>query len=279
LLVASLGIDRRAQVRRVALGSEFAVGAELPALLPDPSPPVNADEALVVSAAGEAVAFGLSRLGDALHVMQLAPVRRELGTLPLAQERWITGCADEQRFGFAVGNGRMVQLGELRRDGTALRVVSWPALPLATSRAIHPELGERDRVRRLCTPYGALLVARAADDQLLAVACAALDAPCRVLPIASKVEHFALLQTPRGALIAYAGSVFPQVWLRSLDLATRELDPARIPAACWARGGLCGRPTLARLGQRVLLLTPDKTDLLALESADDGESWSAPPVL
>jgi hypothetical protein len=80
-------------------------------------------------------------------------------------------------------------------------------------------------------------------------------------------------------LIAYAGRDNAQVRIRSLDVARRKLGAERIPAACWSNGGLCARSSLARLGHRILLVAPEKTDLLALESGDEGATWTAPSIL
>jgi hypothetical protein len=88
-----------------------------------------------------------------------------------------------------------------------------------------------------------------------------------------------VLATEHGALVAYAGATTAQVRVRSIDLMQSTLGPERVPAACWSKSGLCARPTLARVGSRIMLFAPEKTDLVALESADEGESFSTPPVL
>ena len=71
----------------------------------------------------------------------------------------------------------------------------------------------------------------------------------------------------------------PQIRVRSIELEPARLAPERVPAACWTAQGLCARPTLARLGRRIVLVAPEKSDLRALESPDEGESWSPVPVL
>ncbi|HEX6240368.1 MAG TPA: hypothetical protein VFZ61_05725, partial [Polyangiales bacterium] len=250
-----------------------------PALLPSAAPVVGADEVLLLSGDGDAVALGLERDAGVLRVLQLAPSKAELTTLPAGDRRWLAGCADARQVGFVAGSGDRVRVGVLRRDGTSPAASVWTELLLSVEHAIDPEHPERDQVRSVCLPGAVLVVARAANDELRAAVCRVDRPDCSVLTLAPGAGRFALLPTRQGALIAYAGIEQPQVRVRTLDLGALTLSPERVPAACWTRGGLCGRPTLARLGQRILLLTPDKTDLLALESADEGQTWSAPPVL
>jgi hypothetical protein len=75
--------------------------------------------------------------------------------------------------------------------------------------------------------------------------------------------------------VAFAGAKnTAQIRLQTLDVRGQLLGTERVPAACWApRGGLCGTPTLQRVGQRLLLGAREGTDLMLLESADLGESW------
>jgi hypothetical protein len=141
------------------------------------------------------------------------------------------------------------------------------------------ERPNRDRAITVCKAQGALVVVREVNDQLSAIVCRDLDAPCQKLQLASEVEHFSVLANERGALIAYAGKAAAQVRVRSIDSERGTLGPERIPAACWSKTGLCSTPTLARVGRRIVLAAPEQTDLLMLESADEGESFSAPPVL
>jgi hypothetical protein len=144
---------------------------------------------------------------------------------------------------------------------------------------IDSEHPDRDRVALVCKQQGALLIAHDADDRLSAIACSEASGTCHKHHVASDVTHFSLLATGRGALIAYAGRDAAQVRVRAFDGAREALGPEHIPAACWSKRGMCGKPTLARLGRRILLVAPEKTDLLALESTDEGATWTAPPVL
>jgi hypothetical protein len=150
---------------------------------------------------------------------------------------------------------------------------------LQLAAAVDPETPSKDRVVRVCLPDAGLVVARGADDTLSAVVCRHGAASCERVRVAADVTYFSVLATARGVLLAYAGSEAAQVRVRTLESQRAHLGPEQVPAACWSRAGLCMRPTLARLGRRILLVAPDKTDLLALESADEGQSWRAPPLL
>ena len=118
-----------------------------------------------------------------------------------------------------------------------------------------------------------------ANAELSIVVCRHGHSGCTRVPVASGVHHFSTLATARGLLVAYAGDEQAQVRTRTFDLDPGRLGPELVPAACWGKSGLCVRPTLARLGRRIVLVAPEKTDLLALESSDEGQHWRAPPVL
>jgi hypothetical protein len=53
-----------------------------------------------------------------------------------------------------------------------------------------------------------------------------------------------------------------------------KVSERRVVAGCWdPAAGLCGAPTLAALGSRIVLASRDGADLRALESRDVGVSW------
>jgi hypothetical protein len=170
-------------------------------------------------------------------------------------------------------------IGSLARAAEGDGAHVWSTQLVSIEQAIDRDDAQHDRVRTLCGAQGVLVVLREADDRLSALTCRDGDSACRKLSLASEVNQFSALLGERGALFAYAGKERAQVRVRSLDLATLKLGPERIPAACWSKSGLCTSPRLARVGARVVLTAPDKTDLLVLESADEGASWSAPSVL
>jgi hypothetical protein len=119
-----------------------------------------------------------------------------------------------------------------------------------------------------------MVLLRDAKDTLRAVVCEP-GQPCSVSALASAVQGFAFELHDDQLLLAYAGvQNVAQIRLLTLDTQARVSVPERVPAACWApRGGLCGTPVLARVGQRLLLGAREGTDLMLLESPDDGASW------
>jgi hypothetical protein len=191
---------------------------------------------------------------------------------------WLAACAADRRVTFAFGAAGQARIGALV-PASSERVRSWAELALPMRQVIDGEYPDRDRVALVCKQQDALLIAHGADDRLTAVACSEPAQHCRKLHIASDVVRFSVVATSRGALIAYAGAQAAQVRVRSFDSTQVALGPERIPGACWSKRGMCSKPALARLGGRILLVAPEKTDLLALESADEGETWSTPPVL
>jgi hypothetical protein len=280
LVLATLSAERRTAVQEFTLPRGFSVGTDLPALSAIRSWPARVDDALVLAAGGEALAFGLERDAAGVRLLQLTAERTApLATLPAGASPWLVGCAEDGRAGAAFGNGAQLALAELTHTAAGWAPHMWPPLDLPLSAAVDLETPSKDRVQRVCLPDAALLVVRGADDALSAIVCRHSAPTCERVPVAAGVSYFSVLATARGALLAYAGSEAAQVRLRTLETATARLGPDQVPAACWARTGLCTRPTLARLGHRIVLVAPEKTDLLALESADEGQSWRAPPLL
>jgi hypothetical protein len=280
LVLATLDAARRTQIQEFALPPGFAVGAELPALGPVRSWPASVDDAVVLASAGDALAFGVERTATGVQLRWLTPDGAQLlATLPASETSWSAGCADDGRAGVAFGTATQLRVAELTRTARGFQPQVWEPIALPLRGAIDSELASRDRVQRLCLPDAALLVVRGNDDQLSAIVCRHSAAVCEQLHVASGVSYFSALATPAGALLAYAGSETAQVRVRTLDLKATRLGLEQVPAACWGHSGLCKRPTLARVGRRIVLLAPEKTDLLALESADEGQSWRAPPVL
>ncbi|MEY4508453.1 MAG: hypothetical protein RLZZ450_575 [Pseudomonadota bacterium] len=121
------------------------------------------------------------------------------------------------------------------------------------------------------------MLASVLDEQhaLWTVFCPQHGDTCELSRIAENVDSYAALQTEQSILFAYAGPAeTPQIYTRSVDLRGVPTSAAHTPSTCWLpRGGMCGAPTLARLGRRVVLAARDGTDLAAVESPDLGHSW------
>ncbi|HTU59396.1 MAG TPA: hypothetical protein VMF89_13195, partial [Polyangiales bacterium] len=236
------------------------------------------DQALLLASAPEPLVLGITRAGSGWQLSQAsAHASQPLATLESAEPAWLSACTDGARALFALGDGQRVQLGSFTPGARDVRL--WSVQTAEVVQAIDPEQPQLDRVRVLCGTQAALLLVRERDRRLSALICRDREQSCHKLTLASDVSQFSALLGAHDVLIAYAGRDRPQVRVRSLDLAQLKLSAERVPAACWSKSGLCARPSLARLGERVVLAAPEGTDLLLLESADEGQSWSTPPVL
>lgn len=205
----------------------------------------------------------------------------ESGAQPLAsfandRVPWATACAHNDALYYAAGDGSSLVIGKVR--GQVVR--TWEPVPFASEHAIDERDPRRDKAIVACHAAGAVTVVSAADGALKAIQCTEESATCRVHTVAPKAQSKAVLPTPSGLLVAYSESVErPQIFVRRLDVARSALYEPVVPAACWEGGrGLCGEPLLAQLGGRVVLGASEGAELLLLESADEGASWSAPPV-
>jgi hypothetical protein len=285
LLVLAEASGQRHELREFALPSEPVDKAisELPPLpaLHDGAAFAAAD-AWLVSLAGEPVTMLVTRSEQRLELARLGPA----GPAPLAQiegaaeSAWLSGseCPDGAALSF--GSERAIVVARLSPEGA---LTAWPALSWGVREVNHDREPVYDRLRNVCLPEGrALALVRDRDDKLQAVACAQGGA-CQVSLVASNVVSFAALvlepELKKGAkprvLVAHAGSKnLAQVQLRELDFDGGLRGDARTVSACWAPlGGLCGAPLFSRAGSRILLGTREGTDLLMLESPDEGARW------
>jgi hypothetical protein len=191
--------------------------------------------------------------------------------LPAGTGAWLTGCTDGAESGFVFGTEQALVLGTLRDHG---HVAAAP-VALALGAPIDAEDRGRDRVRRLCVASGMLASALDVQHQLWAIYCPRDGSSCERELVAREVESYAVLTTERSVLFAYAGSVdAPQIRTRSTDLTGVPSGPESTPSVCWKpSSGMCGAPSLAQLGRRIVLSARDGTDLSAIESPDLGHSW------
>jgi hypothetical protein len=286
LVVVAEASEQRRELREFALPSEPVDKAtsELP-----PLPAVHAggafavDDAQLVTLAGEPLTLLVRHGTERTELARLgAEGPQALGQIDGASERaWLAAseCADGVTLSF--GDERALRVARLSLEGA---LTAWPALTWGVRDVIHDREPAYDRVRNVCLPDGRVLsLVRDRDDKLQAIACAPGGAACKVELIASNVASFAALllepEPKKGAkqrvLVAHAGSKnLAQIQLRELDLDGSVRGDARTVSACWAPlGGLCGAPVLARVGARVLLGAREGTDLMMLESPDDGTRW------
>lgn len=271
-------LNRAKTVRDLLFSEALMVDETLPPIVPAPAwEAEQQDVVLFASAArmwalasGHDETMGTLSLADSAGSEPLVSFARP--TLP-----WVTGCSEQDGIGYVTGDGATLVLGRVTE--TARR--AFEPVAVATRDVIHDTDPGQDRVVRLCRKDGALSVVHTSDDELIAVFCADGEANCRSLSVAKDVRSFAALASAQGAIIAFSGdSTTPQMFVRTLDVARATLSEARIPSACWASSrGMCGRPILARLGARVVLGARQGTDLVLLESADEGVRWTTPSVL
>jgi hypothetical protein len=256
--------------------AETLFDPHLPALAPSQRAESHADLLLVT---GSTQSFALAsdvREGQAA-LTQLQPEGpRPLASFASAEAPWVVACARGDGLDFATGTKGELRIGRVRGAATTL----WDAVALPTSAVVHASDVEKDAVRLSCADERAFALVRDAQHALTALVCSEGTSACRSKQLAVGAHAMTLLAVPGHMLVAHAGDdEHPQVLLTRLKLTDLGSKPSRAPAACWAGSrGLCGPPHLARLGTRVILAGHDDTDLSLLESADEGLTWTAPPV-
>jgi hypothetical protein len=197
-------------------------------------------------------------------------------TLPLpaadGSGAWALSCsAGERRY---LAYGSLSQLRLARVDGTSPSV-ELARRDVALKAPIDADNPAFDQVRLICRDQRAQLLFIDAAQRLSALNCRADDCAAPK-SVAESVASFAALIDESGSLLAFsAGYQAPALRVISLDADGTARGPAVTPGACWEPvGGFCGTPTLLRDAQRVVLLAHDGADLLALESTDQGASFS-----
>lgn len=280
LLMATAAPGGQQRLQEFALPPGFAVGVALPPAVSLHAWPSVVEQTLVLSAKPAPAVFGLQREGAVARLVRVsAGGVQPLARLHSGSASWLSGCAADMRAGVAFGDGTHLLLASVDLTNGTSQPELWPELAWSAPNVIDDDAAFRDRIVVSCLPGAVLVVAHDAGDELSALVCRLGETQCTRLSIARAVTHLSVLRSGRGALVAYAGDDAPQIRVRSIDAEAARLGPELVPAGCWTTHGLCKRPTLARLGQRVVLLAPDKTDLLALESEDEGRSFRPVPVL
>ncbi len=252
-----------------------AAGEALPPLAPSGATWSVAQPAGALVTRGGSAPVVLSTLSNMGATQVLASTRNgsvELASLTGEGPAWTLSCVGAEGTGFAAGSATQLVLGEFA--GNHAR---WEPLTVSLGNPIHESDRTRDRMQLLCTPAGLLAFALDLDHELHSIHCARGEPRCVRSTVAERVGSFALSADENGVLLALGGTdAAPQIRVTTADWRGVAHDQERIPSVCWApRGGLCGHPTLASLGSRIVLATRDGTDLLALESADSGVSWSS----
>lgn len=139
--------------------------------------------------------------------------------------------------------------------------------------AVHSEDARLDRVRLVCREDAAQIFWITGPLELWTSVCAAdsCSAPQR---LAKAVSSVSVLPTPTGSVLAL-GNPADQVRVLRLDLRGDPVAAPISPAACFEPpSGMCGTPLLAADAQRIVLTARDRSELLALESTDGGETFT-----
>lgn len=277
IVVAAESSDGATELREFELSEEAqaSANAEMPPLAPARTwSPRSSGPTLVLSSETGAKVLGVSA-GEGTSVLQAlsADGAEPLAELPSGASPWVVGCTDARGLGFAFGHGDKLMVGARADDGTVTR---WAAVDLTLRDVVDEREPARDRVVRLCgVANGALLVALDRSDRLHVVRCLDGEPTCHVEPIAHAVRSFAALAHGAHLTVAYAGDgEASQVRVRTAPVSSADRGEEQVPAICWSDArGLCGAPSLAYVGGRLLLGAREGTDLMLLESADDGKSW------
>ncbi|MGD8860429.1 MAG: hypothetical protein PVI30_10475 [Myxococcales bacterium] len=217
--------------------------------------------ALVAEPRGDGSAFRLHAYDDGRPPELVAELEGE--------GAWSAACrAGEVRW-VVMGTDRALALARLAED----TIRALPAQTIALGDPLHPSDPDKDRVRLLCEPERATLVALDAEGALSSLHCTpgtctrGADGP-------TGVAAFDAATLGEVVLVAHSGKQDPVIQVARLDPDGARLGSAAVRAACWdPSGGMCGAPTLLVDGKRVVLASRDRSDLLAIESVDGAESW------
>jgi hypothetical protein len=204
-----------------------------------------------------------------------AAIKREptqLVELPGKGAPWLASCLGSQGLGIAYGNAERLILGSLGVNASHW----WSPIQADLGEGVqHPLDASEDRVLRLCDTQDAMALVLDAKGKLSLLRCVIGESACERRELVRDVQSFAALDTGKSILVASAGAAEEaQIRVQRFDRVGKPLGTIQTPSPCWSpKGGLCDQPYLRKLGSRILLAGRDQTDLLVMESSDDGLSW------
>jgi hypothetical protein len=277
VIIAAQTAQGATEIREFALDRESEASAQpdMPPLAPSRTWNARAKgDPLLLAREGAPLALLAGSADKATSLYQLTPdALQTLATLPGEGKAWVTACSDDAAVQLAFGHDHALIIAR-RREGAPLE--PWESLPIELRDVVDTRDAAYDRVRPLCGAGDALrTLVHDKRERVLLVTCKPGEPRCTQEAVAADVHGFsALIDGPR-LIVAYAGAGNAgQVRVRSMSLAAADAAEEQVPAVCWSDArGLCGTPTLALLGERVLLGAREGTDLRVLESADSGLSW------
>lgn len=265
-----------AQLRSFPLVAQPAQpdGERMPPLQASSSTPVGERSGAELSETGRnAAVIGFSAKNGTTELVSHGTTgTRVLASLDGTGTPWVVTCSSIEGGGFLAANDRSWVLGTLEREPARL----WHAAATSLEEVFHESDRSRDRVRLFCWERGLVAVFLDRTQRLAALDCASAADSCVPVTIAEQVSSFAAIAHEDGLTLAFVGDdEAPQLRVRTLSSSGILQGEQRAPSVCWApHGGMCGHPTLAKLGARIVLGARDGTDLLALESADGAASWT-----
>jgi hypothetical protein len=274
-LLARSNEEGAVEVRRFAMPEPPAEGEKpRPAApraqfaLPTQAPP---HDALLLPGLPRAAVLAEPREGRSaflLHVYDRDDPAETLAELD-GDGAWIAACDAQEVRWVAVGTARSLALVRLTPDAPQ----ALPVQEIALGDPLDPSHPDEDRLRLLCEPERATLVALDPDGALSSVHCTT-DACSRGADGPTDVAAFDAVRLGETLLVAYSGKHDPVIQVLRLGPDGTRQGSSAVRAACWApSGGMCGTPTLLVDGKRVVLASRDQSDLLAIESVDGAESW------
>ncbi len=254
---------------------EFALDREGEASAQADTPPLAPSKTWATRAAGDPLLLPGPRVWMAARTdteMTLSTLTPEgltpVAALPGAGAPWVVACQDGESLQTVFGHEHALVV----RSNDA----QFQPLPFELVDVVDATDAAYDRVRPLCGA-GSTLRTMVHDKagRLSVVSCKPAEAKCTSEVVAADVYGFAALVHNERLIVAYAGAgESSQVRVRSLALGTTDAAEEQVPAVCWSDSrGLCSVPTLALVGERVLLGAREGTDLRVLESGDAGLTW------
>lgn len=272
VVVAAATSQGQTELREFALDRESEASAQ-----PD-APPLAASQTWAVRAPGDPLLLPraggprvlvAARADAGMTLSELTPTAlNQLAELPGSGRPWVVACQLGESVQLAFGHEHALVV---RTDEQQL-----PPMPLSLADVVDNQDAAYDRVRPLCGAGDTLrTLVHEKSDRLLLVSCEPGAPACRSEPIAADVHGFAALVHNGRLVVAYAGAGdSSQIRVRSLSLAAPDAAEEQVPAVCWSDSrGLCGTPTLALVGERILLGAREGTDMRMLESGDAGLTW------
>jgi hypothetical protein len=213
----------------------------------------------------EGVTAAVSVIGDSAQTWPLEPAA--------GSGAWALGCTANTARYLVYGSSSELRIAALT---AATGVVPQHTQSIQLEHPLDAEDSARDRVRLECAGELARLFYIDQAHVLWAIDCAA-DSCQPARELAREVAQFSVAQRgPRSVVAFHSGPTAPVIRVLRLDEHGAPLAAPSVVASCWEPlGGMCGVSNLVADRERVVLLARDGPDLLALETGNEGYSFSS----